>query len=214
MMYDGIDDTVVRSPINLLRSRATRASVLVFFVYSQLALILPDGWVAEFMKCVQMTLAFIVVLGYWRPATVCFFVVGRWPEKHNVIALGIEISWFSLFVHSAWSLLYRLSGQQAWMVNNDIYTAWTVASSFAATLHIFAPNMMGQGLPTLDKRKFAAAGALGSLLAVLVGFWRPDLRFVADWMHEHLMSPEWAQRGLIWDTVKSPVLAIRDLFLR
>lgn len=195
-MYQGIDNTVTRSPYNFTRARATWVLLSFAVIYVQLAIFLPNGWLAEVMRCVQITLSFIVLLGYWRPATTCFFVVGRWPEKHNVIALGIEVSWFSIFCNSGWALFYRLSGQQSWMINNDFYTAWTATSAFAATMHIFAPNMFGTGLPSLDKRRFGAAGIFGLILVLIVGFWRPDLTWLANWMHDYISEPDWLLRGL------------------
>ena len=83
------------------------------------------------------------------------------------------------------------------MINNDFYTAWTAASSLAATMHIFAPNMFGQGLPELDRRRFVAAGALGAGLMLVVGIIRPDLSWIADLMRVYLSEPEWMLRGLI-----------------
>jgi hypothetical protein len=83
------------------------------------------------------------------------------------------------------------------MINNDYYTAWSALSAFAATLHIFAPNIMGPALPKLDRLRFGLTGALGFGLICVVGFWRPDLSPFADWLHSVLDEPEWMKRGLI-----------------
>lgn len=165
-------------------------------MYVQLAVLLPNGWLAEVMRCIQMTTSFMVLTGYFGRAWSCFFVVGRWPEKHNVIALGIELSWFAIFCNSAWAIVHRLSGQPGWMINNDYYTAWSALSAFAATLHIFAPNIIGPALSKLDQVRFGATALLGLVLVVVVGFWRPDLSPVAEWLHSVMDEPDWMKRGI------------------
>jgi hypothetical protein len=191
------DDCAERSFYNLARARMTWALALATLGYIGLAILLPNGWLSEVMRCIQLTTSFMVLTGYFNRACSCFFVVGRWPEKHNVIALGIELSWFSIFCNSAWAIFYRLSGQQSWMINNDYYTAWSALSAFAATLHIFAPNIMGPALPKLDRIRFGLTGALGFGLICIVGFWRPDLSPYATWLHSLMDEPEWMKRGLI-----------------
>lgn len=197
------DDYTDRTILNLFRSRMTRLLLAAFVLYAQLSIWLPAGWLNEAMRCCQATLSFMVLTGYWRRASVCFFVAGRWPETHNVVALGIWISWFSIFVNATWAVVYRLAGQPAWMLNNDYYTAWTMASSFAACLHVFAPNLIGPDLPKMDKIRFAVTGMVGLTMLLVVGIWRPDLSGFAEWMHEHLAEPDWMVNGL-WNTIHNP----------
>lgn len=191
------DDAAEKTFHNFIRARITWALAFATLLYIQLSVLLPNGWLSEVMRCVQLTTSFMVLTGYFSRAFSCFFVVGRWPEKHNVIALGIELSWFAIFCNSAWALIYRLAGQPSWMVNNDYYTAWSALSAFAATLHIFAPNIMGPAMPKLDQVRFGATAVLGVVLVVVVGFWRPDLGPVAEWLHSVMDEPDWAKRGLL-----------------
>lgn len=170
---------------------------IVSYIY--MGSVLSAGWLAEVCRCCQVTLSFIVLMGYWRAATACFFIVGRWPQKQKVIALGIWLSWFSIWCNASWAILFRLSGQPSWMLNNDFYTAWTAVSSFAAALHILAPNLIGPNMPEMDRAKYGSVAALGFTLAIVVGVWRPDLSPIAEFFHVLIMEPhqigEWL-RGL------------------
>lgn len=191
------DISIPRTTVGFFTSRFTKIIFILINLYVFLAILLPAMWLAEVVRCIQITLSAVVVMGYWKPGTRCFYVSGRWPEKSSVVALGILVSWGSICASASWGLLWRLAGQPPWMVNNDFWTTWTAASSFAASLHIIAPNMVGVGIPEMDRRRYKWASAIGVVLVVVIGFWRPDLSGVAEEVRQWLDEPVWARDGLL-----------------
>lgn len=153
----------------------TWVMMAVITVYVQSAHALSNSQSAEVWRCLQMSLSFMVMFAYANQAGECFTTVGAWPNKVQLISLGIVMSWMSVFFNGAWGTFWRLSGQPPWMVNNDLYQSWVMFNCVAASLHILAPNLIGAGVPTIDRVRLGSAFALAGLLIALLSIVRPDL---------------------------------------
>lgn len=168
----------------VFRARMTWVMLAIIAMYLESAHVLNNSQSAEVWRSLQISLSAMVCVAYARRAGRCFTVVGKWPERIELISLGIVLSWASVFCNGAWGVFWRLSGQPEWMVNNDLYQSWVMFNCIAAGLHILAPNLMGQGVPVLDRVRLGAAfGAAMALIAVLAVA-RPDLRPYADILKE------------------------------
>lgn len=168
----------------VFRARMTWVMFAIIVLYLESAHILTSAQSAEVWRSLQISLSAMVCVAYARRAGRCFTVVGRWPERIELISLGIVLSWASVFCNGAWGVFWRLSGQPEWMVNNYLYQSWVMFNCIAAGLHILAPNLLGQGVPVLDRVRLGAAfGAAMALIAILAVA-RPDLRPYADILKE------------------------------
>lgn len=166
----------------VVRARMTWVMLAITFIYLESAYLLTGSQSAEVWRSLQISLSAIVCVAYARRAGRCFTTVGRWPERIELISLGIVLCWASVFCNGAWGVFWRLSGQPAWMVNNDLYQSWVMFNCIAAGLHILAPNLVGQGVPVLDRVRLGAAfGAALALIAVLAVA-QPDLSPYADFL--------------------------------
>lgn len=168
----------------VFRARMTWVVVGILLIYLESATILSNSQSAEVWRSLQISLSAMVCVAYARRAGRCFTVVGRWPERIELISLGIVLSWASVFCNGAWGVFWRLSGQPEWMVNNDLYQSWVMFNCIAAGLHILAPNLVGQGVPVLDRVRLGAAFGVAMALIAILAVARPDLRPYADFLKE------------------------------
>jgi hypothetical protein len=159
---------------------------------------------AEVWRILQISMSMMVCVAYWNRAMSCFTVVGRWPEKVPLIALGIVMSWASVCSNGLWGMFWRLSGQPAWMVNNDFYQSWVMFNCIAAGLHIIAPNLLGQDVPNVDRARLAGAFGIAFAFILAVSILRPDLAPLSEAIRPYLETGSRADGMLIQGWVAPP----------
>jgi hypothetical protein len=166
----------------------TLVLLTVICAYLTSARILSNEKTAEVWRILQISLSFMVCVAYWRNAMSCFLVVGKWPDKVSLIALGIVMSWASVCSNGLWGMFWRLSGQPGWMVNNDFYQSWVMFNCVAAGLHIISPNLLGHGVPNTDRARLAGAFGLAFVLIMAVSVLKPDMAPLSEALRPYLES--------------------------
>jgi hypothetical protein len=160
----------------------------VVTVYLVSARILTNEKTAEVWRILQISLSFMVCVAYFNRAMACFRVIGDWPTRTELISLGIVMSWMSVCFNGLWGMFWRLSGQPAWMVNNDLYQSWVMFNCMAAGLHIIAPNLLGQGVPNTDRARLTGAFGIAFALILVVSVVKPDLTPYSEAIRPYLES--------------------------
>src|SRR4051812_21013233 len=172
----------------VLTAPMTAVVMIAAVIYIVIAFLAPGRPLAGSLRIVQMSLAVAVVYAYWANAKKCF-ITPTWPAPENLIALGIVLSWLSIFINGVWSILWRLSHQPAWMVNNDLYSSWVVLNVIAATLHVVAANMVGFGVPRADRLRLGLAWAFSLVLIAALVWFRPDMTAFTDQLRGWVEEP-------------------------
>jgi hypothetical protein len=178
--------------------------VSVICAYLVSARIMSNEKTAEVWRILQISMSMMVCVAYWNRAMSCFTVVGQWPEKVPLIALGIVMSWASVCSNGLWGMFWRLSGQPAWMVNNDFYQSWVMFNCIAAGLHIIAPNLLGQDVPTVDRARLAGAFGIAFAFILAVSLIKPDLAPLSEAIRPYLETGSRADGMLIQGWVAPP----------
>jgi hypothetical protein len=146
----------------LLRSPVVWTATALFAVFLAAAKVFPYESFLETLRVLQMTVWTVVGVAYCAEG---FWAVlhGR-PNNREQLILGICVGAAAYVMLGAWSLLWRLSGQPAWMFNSDINAAIITASILAGVLHVTAPGAIDGTVP---KRNWIYLGvAIGG--AVLI----------------------------------------------
>ena len=182
-------------------ARMTWVLAALIVLYIQTAQLLTNNQSAEVWRCLQISLSFMVIFAYGRQAWGCFQIPdGGWPNKVQLISLGIVLSWGSVFCNGAWGMFWRLSGQPMWMVNNDLYQSWVMFNCIAASLHIIAPNLIGAGVPTIDRVRLGSAFGIAAALVTVITLTRPDLTDWSEAVRPYLES----RSGRLWQEMPEP----------
>lgn len=190
---------------HFLQSRLTWCLAAVIAIYGGLSVYYPIGPLTEVFRVLQMSFALTVVIAYFRNAFNCFFYVGRWPPREDLISLGICAAWASVAANGAWGLLWRLSGQPVWMMNNDWFNSWIALNSCAAVLHILAPNLLGRDVPRLQRGSLIGLWLLTFTAIALVTIARPDAEGLTDYLRVMMEEPEWSMRSVDTNSIRRNV---------
>jgi hypothetical protein len=96
--------------------------------------------------------------------------------KSNVqhIALGITYAWFFGAMWRIWTLLWLTSGQQSWMVNNDIVAFFQTGIFFGACYHLTSPGAIGDDMPRLKWIVLGLVLGVSVLTVSLLTYFNPD----------------------------------------
>lgn len=170
----------------ILRSRTLWAALLLFSLYWAVARLVPNGPLMEGLHAVRVAICAVVVAAY---APVCLEALARNRiGRVEQLSLGIVIGWGATLLSGLWSLLWRLAGQPAWMVNSDLNGFFIWAAILGAVLHVTAPGAVDGTVPRRTWTLTGLAFGAGALLAALILTRRPDVAALveglAPWVRE------------------------------
>ncbi|WP_262027555.1 hypothetical protein [Microvirga sp. Mcv34] len=162
----------------LIRNRIIWAATAAFGVYWILAAIIPnDEWLA-FLRSLLLIVSLAVAIAYSRP--VLFALAHHQYDRVIHLTLGITLGWIATLLSSLWGLIWRISGQPAWMLNNDIVGAFFWLQFLAAVLHLTAPGAVDGKVPTRSWLLVGVTIAGGLGMAIYLAGKSADLRLVID----------------------------------
>jgi hypothetical protein len=98
------------------------------------------------------------------------------------LALGIAYAWTFSCIWRLWSLLWFTSGQEAWMVNNDIVAFLQAGIFLGACYHLTSPGAIAKDMPSL--RFIVLGGVVGTaiFLTAVLALYSPDTSAIVQWM--------------------------------
>lgn len=135
---------------------------VVFCFMTQMSAI----FLGEVLRALCFALAVSVAASFSKPAWIA--LKAPWPPDHvGQLAMGIFTLWFSLAVQSFWYVLWRVSGQPLWMINNDLNTFTLYLFCIGAVLHVTAPGAISGVIPA---RNMVRIGAACGIAALVVAF--------------------------------------------
>jgi hypothetical protein len=116
----------------------------------------------------------------------------RQPARVQHIALGIGFAWAGAALWRIWSLLWYTSGQELWMIQNDLVAFFQAMIALGALYHLTSPGAVADlGLSKL-KPQWARAVAVGGVVlaalvtAITIDYLEPDTRgftnAIKDWV--------------------------------
>lgn len=170
----------------ILRSRTLWTAAALFALYWVVAWAVPNGPLMEGLHAVRVAICLVVVVAY---APVCLEAlaqdrIGRVEQ----LSLGITIGWGATLGGGLWSLLWRLAGQPAWMVNSDLNGFFLWVTILGAVLHVTAPGAVDGTVPRRTWIVTGLALGAGALAAAAILVRRPDVaalvEALAPWVGE------------------------------
>ena len=171
---------------SILRSRTLWTALALFALYWIAAGLVPNGPLMEALHTIRIAICLVVVTAY---APVCLEAlaqdrIGRVEQ----LSLGITIGWGATLCGGLWSLLWRLAGQPAWMVNSDLNGFFLWVAILGAVLHVTAPGAVDGIVPRRTWILTGLAFGGGALAAGVLLARRPDVAVLveglAPWLRE------------------------------
>ena len=179
--------TVTDMPLrSILRSRTLWSAAALFALYWLAAHLIPNGPLMEGLHTVRIAICLVVVVAY---APVCLeALAGGRIGRVEQLSLGITIGWGATLLAGVWSLLWRLAGQPAWMVNSDLNGFFLWVTILGAVLHVTAPGAVDGTVPRRTWILTGLAFGAGALAAAALLARRPDMAAIMDglapWIRE------------------------------
>lgn len=131
----------------------------------------------------------------FAPAALRLILLPRWPERHEWATIGLWLLMLTLAITCAWALLWRLSGQPPYLVNNVVYDGRWLGFIVATAILLKAPNLFGEGVDAASRWTLAAAWAVAIAFVVFLAVAQPDLRWLAERLQPLLDSSIGYGRG-------------------
>lgn len=162
----------------ILRSGTLWAAALLFALYWPAAVLAPPGFLLEGLHAVRIAVCAVVVVAY---APVCLeaLALGRIGRVEQ-LSLGITVGWGALLLQGLWSLLWRLAGRPAWMVDSDLDGFLVWVTILGAVLHVTAPGAVDGRVPRRTWIVTGLAFGAGLLAAALLLLRRPEIGAAAE----------------------------------
>lgn len=142
--------------------------------------VLSEAWI---IALIVASSSVMIAVG---PVALRCFTSRGWPHPDDAVGLGMFLTAFGMFWLGLWSLFWRLSGQSAWVVNNDLYNAWRPFVIAGMLTKVTAIGVFGGHVPRGYKVRYGLILLLAAALILLLALTRPDLRPIADWLRPYL----------------------------
>lgn len=91
------------------------------------------------------------------------------------ITLGIAYAWSFSAAWRAWSLLWLLSNQPSWMINNDLVAFFQAGIFRGSCYHLTAPGAIAPNIPSLRWMVLGIIVGTAVGLAAVLSIFHPDL---------------------------------------
>lgn len=168
----------------LVRSHHLHLGIGLFIIFWITASLLPVRYVLLITNSLYLAGATAVGICY-IPAVVRAI---RRNEKASVqhIALGICYAWAFGALWRLWSLLWLTSGQQEWMVNNDLIAMFQAGIFLGACYHLTAPGAIAPEMPSLKWIALGITTGIGTLVAFWLIFMHPDTTWFVNGFKDYV----------------------------
>ncbi len=155
-------------------------------LFSGAAWAVPYRDLSEGTIVVGTALCSLASVAFFAPALNCL-LYPAWPPREKWAALAVWMALTGVALHGLVSILWRLSGQPAFLVNNPAYTSWIgIWIIPAALILVSAPNLFGPGVPPRERASLGLAWIIAVTFIAYLAFIRPDLTPVAEWLRPYL----------------------------
>ena len=170
----------------ILLSRTLWCAAALFALYWLAAGLIPNAPLMEGLHAIRISICLVVVVAY---APVCLDSLARERiGRVEQLSLGIVIGWGATLLSGIWSLLWRLAGQPAWMVNSDLNGFFIWVTILGAVLHVTAPGAVDGTVPRRTWILTGCAFGIGALGAAGLLVLRPEVgpavERLATWVRE------------------------------
>jgi hypothetical protein len=154
-------------------------------IYFGLAYVTPYRDFSEAVIAVAAGLGAVGTVSYLVPALRVLFKPS-WPERDEWATLALFLFLFTLAVTCAWALLWRLSGQPAFLVNNPVYDGRWLGFIVATVILIKAPNLFGRGVTNLNRATLGLAWLVTIAFVMFLWWSQPELHWLAIELQRYL----------------------------
>ena len=161
------------------------AAVLLVAIYSLFGHAAPVRMFTEILIVAQIMASAWAMIAVGGVALRCFISPG-WPHPDSMVGLGMFLTALGVNWNGAWALFYRLSGQAAWLINNDYYNAWRPIIIAGLVIKVGAIGIFGGHVPRGYKVRHGVFLFLAVLLILLLVLTSPNLRPIAEWLRPYL----------------------------
>lgn len=159
----------------------------VVFFYAFTVLVIPYTSRGLALRGLLLILSWWGLLAYWRPFWRAISHRG-WPDGGMLYGVMVFAVCASYNVNIAIALIWRSSGQPAYLVNNALFDFWIVLGILAMTLAVTVPDLFGKDVPPKDKVRLGSAWALAFFLVTFLIIIQPDLKPIAELLRPMLDS--------------------------
>jgi hypothetical protein len=101
------------------------------------------------------------------------------PEAQH-IKLGISYHWTFGALWRMWSLLWITSGQQSWMVNNDVVAFFQAGIALGGMYHLTSPGALGTSSPSAKMIWVSLVVGVTMFVTSILAVSNPDTRWIAE----------------------------------
>ena len=107
-----------------------------------------------------------------------------------VVQIGIFYSWTFGALWRIWTLLWLTSGQEPWMVNNDLIAFFQAGIFLAAVYHLISPGAIGghrgEAMPSLKWIVVGVVAGVAVGLASFLSLASPDTSAFVHWIKPYV----------------------------
>lgn len=152
--------------------------VLPFIGFWIAAYFVENRILLEVGNALVMAISVSVGVAY-TPALIKVLRNPAYEEMQYLIA-GIWLSWWAHAGWRAWSLLWLLSGQPAWLVNSDVVAFFLFSVFCGGAFHLISPNALWKEIPGLRWIALGLVVGFGVIVGMVLIGRRPDLTWLAE----------------------------------
>lgn len=138
----------------------------------------------EWMRAFLITIGLTVVVAY-TPGVFKFLTTTS-PVQAQQLTMGIVVAWFGTAMSGIYLLLWRMAGQPAWMVNNDLNGFWLWLQIVGGILHVSAPRSIENEIPRPSWSRLWLALLSGLVLGYAVAILKPDAAGFVDRLRPYI----------------------------
>jgi hypothetical protein len=156
----------------IIRSKHTYIALGLGVLFWVMARLVPNQLIILLTNCLVLAGSTAVGITYVPVAVRAIRSQAKPSVQH--IALGIMYAWFFGALWRVWSLLWLTSGQQAWMVNNDVIAFFQAGVFLGACYHLTSPGAITGNMPQLKWIVLGVVCGIAVGLTALLVLTHPD----------------------------------------
>jgi hypothetical protein len=194
--------------MGFIRSTTVWVAGLFIVAFCIVATVTPNGPLQEAEAILLFALALGGMVAFTPDAweSVCKHQADLDPA--DVLTLAFWLLCAGIAASGLWTLIWRLAGQPAWMLNNDFNAFLRIMWIGGLTMMLSVPGLIGGKIPVRSRVRIIIWWAIGASLAAYVMAARPNLAPYVEVLRPLLEEPgagAYGRNGLTADDLQRAV---------